>query len=339
MTPLRTLISLVVLATALVAPAARAECPYPKPVVFAGLNWESGMFLTEVLRYVLEKGYDCRTDALPGNSVTMENALAQNDIQVFAEQWAGRSPVWREAEEAGKVFAVGEPVKGASEGWWVPEYVVKGDPQRGIEPLAPELRKVSDLPRYKALFRDPEDRYKGRFYNCPTGWTCETVNSQKLKAYGLLDSYTNFRTGAGPALDAAIASAYRRGEPILFYYWSPTPLMGRFKLIQLEEPPFSEESWATLSDPRHPNPIGGASLPAKISIGVSRDLHDRAPELVGMFEQVEIPLPLLNQVLAEMGEQRRDVADMRTAFFRQQRAVWSRWVPDEVAARIDASLK
>lgn len=339
MTPLRTLISLVALATVLAAPTARAECPYPKPVVFAGLNWESGMFLTEVLRYVLEKGYDCRTDALPGNSVTMENALAQNDIQVFAEQWAGRSPVWREAEEAGKVFAVGEPVKGASEGWWVPEYVVKGDPQRGIEPLAPELRKVSDLPRYKALFRDPEDPGKGRFYNCPTGWTCETVNSQKLKAYGLLDSYTNFRTGAGPALDAAIASAYRRGEPILFYYWSPTPLMGRFKLIQLEEPPFSEESWATLSDPRHPNPIGGSSLPAKISIGVSRDLHDRAPGLVGMFEQVAIPLPLLNQVLAEMGEQRRDVAEMRAAFFRQQRAVWSHWVPGEVAARIDASLK
>ncbi|WP_205508360.1 glycine betaine ABC transporter substrate-binding protein, partial [Stenotrophomonas indicatrix] len=77
-------------------------------------------------------------------------------------------------------------------------------PQRGIEAKAPELRSVADLPRYKALFRDPEEPAKGRFYNCPTGWTCEIVNSQKLKAYRLQDSYTNFRTGTGPALDAAI---------------------------------------------------------------------------------------------------------------------------------------
>ncbi|MCB2777032.1 ABC transporter substrate-binding protein, partial [Listeria monocytogenes] len=76
---------------------------------------------------------------------------------------------------------------GATEGWWVPEYLVKGDPQRGIEAKAPELRSVADLPRDKALFREPEEPAKGRFYNCPTGWTCESVNSQKLKAYRLQD--------------------------------------------------------------------------------------------------------------------------------------------------------
>ncbi|WP_289307019.1 glycine betaine ABC transporter substrate-binding protein, partial [Escherichia coli] len=86
-------------------------------------------------------------------------------------------------------------------------------------------------------------------------------------------SYTNFRTGTGPALDAAISAAVRRGEPVLFNYWSPTPLMGRFKLVQLEEPPFSEKAWATLSDPKNPDPIGSRSLPAKITIGVSRDFH------------------------------------------------------------------
>ncbi len=228
MPPLRQILAVLALGASLASQTAvAAECPYPGKVVFAGLNWESGMFTTDLLRYVLEKGYGCETDALPGNTVTMENALRQNDIQVTGEQWAGRSPVWRAAEEAGEVFSVGETVKGATEGWWVPEYLVKGDPQRGIEAKAPELRSVADLPRYKALFRDPEEPAKGRFYNCPTGWTCEIVNSQKLKAYRLQDSYTNFRTGTGPALDAAISAAFRRGEPVLFYYWSPTPLMGR----------------------------------------------------------------------------------------------------------------
>ncbi len=58
-------------------------------MVFAGLNWESGMFTTDLLRYVLEKGYGCETDALPGNTVTMENALRQNDIQVTGSNGPG----------------------------------------------------------------------------------------------------------------------------------------------------------------------------------------------------------------------------------------------------------
>ena len=78
--------------------AADGGCPYPQTVKFAGPNWESGMFTTEVLRLLVEKGYGCQTDSVPGNTVTLENALAQNDIQVTGEQWAGRSPAWRAAE-------------------------------------------------------------------------------------------------------------------------------------------------------------------------------------------------------------------------------------------------
>src|SRR3546814_4923485 len=39
---------------------------------------------------------------------------------------------------------------------------------------------------------------KGRFYNCPAGWTCELDNSEMLKSYGLEKTYTNFRPGTGP---------------------------------------------------------------------------------------------------------------------------------------------
>ena len=48
-------------------------------------------------------------------------------------------------------------------------------------------------------------------FDFPIGWTSEVVNKQKLKAYGLEDSYTNFRSGSGAALDAEISSSIRRG--------------------------------------------------------------------------------------------------------------------------------
>ncbi|KAA6180009.1 histidine ABC transporter substrate-binding protein, partial [Pseudomonas veronii] len=118
-----TLISLGLLAASGASQAA-GWCESGKPVKFAGLNWESGMLLTEVLEIVLKDGYGCQIDTLPGNSITMESALGSNDIQVLAEEWVGRSEVWNKAEQSRKVVGVGAPIIGATEGWYVPRYVV-----------------------------------------------------------------------------------------------------------------------------------------------------------------------------------------------------------------------
>ena len=65
----------------LAAPAAAGSiataswCAAGKTVKFAGLNWESGALLTELMRTVMERGYGCKTDSIPGNTVAMEAAL------------------------------------------------------------------------------------------------------------------------------------------------------------------------------------------------------------------------------------------------------------------------
>ena len=310
-----------------------------QPIHFADLNWESGSLITDILRYIVEKGYGLSTDLLPGTTVTLETALAKNDIQVIGEEWAGRSPVWVKAEAAGQVVAVGDIVKGATEGWWVPEYVIKGDPERGIKPLAPDLRGVADLARYKDVFRDPETPDKGRFLNSPIGWTSEIVNQQKLKAYGLTDSYVNFRSGSGAALDAEITSSIRRGKPILFYYWSPTPLLGKFKLVQLEEPAFDADAWKTLTDADNPDPKPSRSLASKLSIGVSTPFKAQYPQLVAFFSQVDLPIDILNQALAKMSEERLTPRQVTDTLLRAHPEIWKSWLPEDVAAKVAASFK
>ncbi|NMZ26917.1 ABC transporter substrate-binding protein [Pseudomonas protegens] len=326
------LLSLAALSTAQPVVAA------PQPIHFADLNWESGSLITEILRIMVEQGYGLPTDTLPGTTITLETALANNDIQVIGEEWAGRSPVWVKAEAEGKVQALGDTVKGATEGWWVPEYVIKGDPAKGIKPLAPELRSVADLARYKDVFKDPESPDKGRFLNSPIGWTSEIVNQQKLKAYGLQDSYVNFRSGSGAALDAEISSAIRRGKPILFYYWSPTPLLGRFKLVQLQEPPFDAEAWKTLTDAANPNPQPTRSLASRLSIGVSTPFQKQYPQLAQFFAKVDLPIEPLNRALAQMSENHSAPRDAARAFLKQHPDVWRAWVPRDVADRIAATL-
>ncbi|MDA8484564.1 ABC transporter substrate-binding protein [Pseudomonas resinovorans] len=310
-------------AAGLLAGAASAQaagwCESGKPVKFAGLNWESGMLLTDVLQLVLKNGYGCETDSLPGNSITMEQALGNNDIQIFAEEWIGRSDAWNKAASAGKVVGVGAPIIGATEGWYVPRYVIEGDAKRGIEAKAPQLKAIADLGQYAELFRDPEEPGKGRFYNCPAGWTCELDNSEMLKSYGLEEKFTNFRPGTGPALDAAVLSSYRRGEPILFYYWSPTPLMGQADLVKLEEKP-------------------GVDKSVTIQVGLSKTFHDEAPELVAVLEKVNLPIDLLNQNLAKMAKEKMDSADLAKVFLKEHPEVWRAWVSEDAAKKIEAAL-
>ncbi|MDH0300774.1 MULTISPECIES: ABC transporter substrate-binding protein [unclassified Pseudomonas] len=333
-----TLLASLLLTFGLASTDSAAAAEQPAPIHFGAIGWESGALTTEILRLIVEHGFGYATDTLPGSTVSMEVALARNDLQVIAEEWAGRSPAWVKAEQAGQVFALGDTVKNAEEGWWVPAYVIKGDPARNLKPLAPDLRSVDDLKRYPDVFKDPEAPGKGRFLNSPSGWTSETVNSQKLKAYGLDGLYNNFRSGSGAALDAEVGSAIRRGQPVLFYYWSPTPLMGRYDLVRLEEPPFSEAAWATLTDATNANPQGSRSLPAKLSIGVSKAFRDAHPELVAVFEKVDLPIDTLNKALARMSESRLPPREAALAFLRDNPSVWKAWLPAENAAKVEAAL-
>lgn len=321
--------------------ASASYCSDGNTVKFAGISWESGAFITQVMMKILEAGYDCQVDSIPGNSITLEQAVANDDVQIFAEEWLGRSDVWNKAVDQGKAVAVGKTFVGASEGWFVPDYVIKGDPKRGIEPMAPDLKSVTQLsdPKYVELFTDPEEPSKGRFLNCPSGWTCEGISTAKLEAYQLDDHYVNFRPGTGTALDAGIKSAYLQREPLLFYYWSPTAMMGKFNLIQLEEPAYSDECWAELSKSDGKRDQGCAFPSIDVSYGVSSVFVEKAPELIEVLEKATFPLADVNGSLAFMVDNDVDADVAAEEFLKSKVDVWGSWVSAEAKAKIEDSLK
>lgn len=92
---------LLLLVCLLFAPAAFAACAPDKAVKLGALDWESGQFTTAVLNTLLHEGYGCATEAVPGTTPALETALAQNDIQIIAEQWVGRSPIMQQAVAEG----------------------------------------------------------------------------------------------------------------------------------------------------------------------------------------------------------------------------------------------
>src|SRR5690625_7652439 len=99
--------------------------------------------------------------------------------------------VYEEGTEAGDLVTVVTNFDSVSNGFHVPAYVIEGDPERGIEPLAPDLKRVEDLKDYPELFPDPEDPNKGIFRSeerrvgkegRSRGWTCPERKGERRRS-------------------------------------------------------------------------------------------------------------------------------------------------------------
>ena len=323
-------------ATAL-TPLVPAECELKRSVVFGGLDWDSNAFHVAVASYILNKAYGCKTETIPGSTIPMLAGIGHGDVDILMEVWRDQSTeAWAKLEAAGKVFDIGTNFADARQGFFVPRYLV--EKIDGHEPLAKGLKSVSDLPRFRTLFTDPEEPKKGRFYNCILGWTCEIVNTKKLKVYGLLEHFVNFRSGTGAALAAAIASAYAKRVPFVSYYWGPSWVLGAFDLVQLEEPPYERTAWVEFNN--SPDPKATTAYPTvEVGIAVSKKFKDTAPGLVSFLSNYHTSSSLINTALSEIHHNvNAKMESIAVKFLRENQDVWRQWLPEERFRRVADAL-
>lgn len=307
------------------------------PIRFGDISWESGAFSTALLKTIIEKGYGCEVEIVPGSAAALEVALSQNDLQVMAEVWDGRNEILQKAIDADEVKIVGDTLsEGAYQGWYVPDYVVSE--VEGQEPLAPNLKRADQLADYAALFHGHDSAERARFYNCPTGWVCETTNSALLKAHGLEGLYENFRVGTGAALDAAISSAFQRKEPILFYYWQPAGLMAKYNFVRLEQPPFDAACWDQIVEKKATTCLSDFRV-SHLRIAVSTPFYTQHPDLVKLFEKYQLAPDLVNKAILTMTETGVSAKEVAENFIKDHPDIWKKWVPESVALALQPTAK
>ncbi|MER2011553.1 MAG: glycine betaine ABC transporter substrate-binding protein [Psychrobacter alimentarius] len=308
--------------------SASAACE--SPIKFGALTWESGQFISGVLKYIAEDGYDCTIEEVPGAGPALETALSQDDIQIIGEQWVGRSPIMEQAIEENKVEVIGDTLKGgATQGWYVPKYVLEENPG---------LRSYQDLPKYAELFKDPENPSKSRFMNCPSGWTCEIFNTRLLKNTGLDSTFNNAHPGTGAALDAEIASAFEQHKPLLFYYWQPTGLMAKYDFAPLAFPAHNDACWQDLLRVDGTADCVSGFPVSPLGIAVSTPFLESNPELAEVFKQVQFTSDELNGAILEMSENKRSGEEQALVFLRENPNVWQQWVSEEAATNLANKL-
>ncbi|MVW77927.1 ABC transporter substrate-binding protein [Bordetella sp. 02P26C-1] len=330
--PVLSFIAAVGAATALLfstAASAAPSCEVDRPVRFSGLNWESNLVLAGIERFIVEHGYGCKTAVEIGETLAMLAALQRGDVDITPEVWPGQIEVaWDKAIKSGRVQGVGH-VFDAGEGWYIPRYT---------QERHPELKSAADLARFSELFTDPEEPSKGRIYGCPAGWSCDILNTNLFKALKLEEKYTMFAPGSGAAQKAAIVSAYKRKRDIVFYYWTPTALVGSLDLVKLELPPFDAAAYTCLTDPNCADPVATEFKSNRAVTGMNTDFARAAPQLTEFFTKLTVPGPVIDDTLGWLETEQAEPEEAALYFLRKYPEVWKKWVPEDVATRVQAKL-
>ena len=331
----RILISaLVILGFTSFSNVANASCG---SLVIAEQNWASAELMANVDKVILEEGYGCEVELVPG--ATMPTFTSMNDKgtpDMNPEQWANAvyEPLKVAVKEKRIFVANGAPITGLGEGWWLTPGSIEKHPElKGMTAL-----QILERPD---LFPDKEDPSKGAFVGCPAGWGCQLANANLFVAYEMeKKGWKLIDPGSAAGLDGTISKASDSGKPWFGYYWNPTSMVGKYGLIPVE---FGVEfagrdNWDNcIMKPAGEcaNPKPTAWTKSEVNSLITKSFKEKAGK--GPTKYVEkrtYPGEVMNGMLVYMADNQAKGSDAAIEFLVRYPDVWTKWVPSNVADKI-----
>jgi len=322
----------------MVALAGAASAQDCGKVTMAEMNWASAELMANVDAIILEAGYGCEVELIPGaTNTTFASMNEKGDPDVAGELWinAVREPLGKAMAE-GRLHVVNNgPITDLGEGWWVsPAFVA----------AHPELDTVEKVLEHPELFPYAEDASKGAFHGCPAGWGCQLSNANLFRAFDMEEKgWVLVDPGSAAGLDGSIAKAVERDEPWFGYYWAPTAIIGKYKLSILDwETPFAgQEEWdSCIVKPEQEclEPKKTAYTVSDVQTVITDRLMQEGGIAVDYFKQRVFPGEAMNEMLVYMNDNQATGEDAAWHFLETYEDIWSAWVSEEAAAAIKSEL-
>ncbi|WP_024302952.1 ABC transporter substrate-binding protein [Pseudogulbenkiania sp. MAI-1] len=308
-----------------------AECG---DVTIASMNWQSAELLANIDKIILSKGYSCNAQLITGDTVPTLTSMAEKgkpDIAPEAAINLAPTVIERGLSEKRLIATVNVLPDGYVEGWWIPKYIADAHP---------EIKTIADALKQPKLFPAPEDPSKGAVYNGPQGWGSTVITGQLFKGNNAKNAgFTLVATGSAAALDGSLIKAYQRKQGWLGYYWAPTALLGKYKMVKLRSVPHDAAEWkrcTTVADCPNPKPNDWpAQVPKTL---VTTDFAKRAGPAIDYLKARSFSNAEVNKVLAWMTDNQASGEDAAKRFLKERESVWTKWVPAAVAAKVKAAL-
>lgn len=311
---------------------AQADCGR---VTIAEMNWNSATLIANVDRFILEHGYGCKAELVPGDTMPTGTSMTEKgEPDVAPELWQNSFKAALERGVADKRLRVaGQSLSdGGEEGFWVPKYLVDADPA---------LATIAGIKANAHLFKHPEDPDRSAFMGCPAGWNCQITSGNLFRALELeAAGFDLVDPGSGAALAGSIAKAYTQQKPWFGYYWSPTGVLGKHAMVKVD-------FGSGVDEPHYLNCISKADCikprvtmypPSPVNTVTTEEFAIRAPEAFAYLAKRAFTNVQMNQLLAWMEDNQADGDIVMEHFLKNYTTTWTPWVPDAVAARIKTAL-
>ncbi len=306
-----------------------------KPTIKFSDTWYESVWLANaVAGFIIEEGYGYPVETVQVTVPVGQISLSKGDLHVWLDLWWWYYLDWyNEAMANGEIENLGPTMEPAPSFWMIPQWVHEEY----------NINTVEDMKEQWELFEDPADASKGLFINCPIGWQCQMINRIKLEAYGLTEYYNIIEPTAG-AMEAALAGAQKKHQPVFGYYWAPTALMGMFDWYILEETEYDPDVWDNIQaaiEDESLRPLDEACAYEAVSPVNSTwsGLRDMAPDVVALFEKMNIGLELTNKSAAWAKENEvQDWNKVGVWYLRNNESRWKAWVTDDAYKKIKTAL-
>jgi len=307
-----------------------------KPTIKLGDNqFESIWIINAITEFIIEEGYGYPVETVTASTALAQVALDSGDIDIWMEMWQQNwQDNYDELIAENKIENLGMVYEGGPQLYIIPAWVAEEY----------DIETIFDMKDHWELFEDPADPSKGYFINCIIGWQCEAINNVKLEAYGLTDYYNIVAPGSPGAMEAALAGAQMKEDPIFGYYWSPTALMGMYDWYVLEEPEYNDDIWADIivakDDPSlRPLDTACAYEVLPVDKGINIELRNTAPDIVAMLEKMMVGLERLNATAAwATTNEVQDYKEAAVYFLQTYEATWQTWVTTDAYNKIKQAL-
>lgn len=304
-------------------------------VTIADMNWSSATLIAHVDRFILQHGYGCDAEIVPGDTMpTGTSMIEKGEPDIAPELWSNS---FKEALQKGvaekRLRIAGKSLAdGGEEGFWVPQYLVDKDPS---------LATIDGIKAKAKLFKHPEDPDRSGFMGCPAGWNCQITSGNLFKALKLGESgFDLVDPGSGAGLAGAIAKAYERKEPWFGYYWAPTSVLGKYKMVKVDfgsgvklDHYVNCTSKADCS-----NPQVTMYPPSPVHTVTTESFAARAPEAYTYLSKRAFKNAQMNELLAWMEDNQADGDVAMEHFLKSSEPTWRAWVSADVAAKIKRAL-
>ncbi len=310
-------------------------------LVIAEQNWASAELMANVDKIILEKGYGCEVELIPGATMpTFTSMDEKGEPDMNPEQWANAvyTPLKKAVSEKRLIIANGAPITGLGEGWWITPGTIKKHPKiKGMTAM-----EILEHPEW---FPSKEDPSKGAFVGCPAGWGCQLANANLYRAFEMeKKGWVLIDPGSAAGLDGTISKAADSGNPWFGYYWNPTSMVGKYGLIAVDfGVPFAgRDNWdncITLAEQDCAAPKPTAWTKSEVnSIVTANFAKTGGKDALSYVEKRTYPGDVMNGMLVYMADNQAKGSDAAVEFLKQHEGVWSKWVSSAAAKKIKAGL-